>query len=220
MSQPGDGKPLDVEALKEIVRLAAKQLGKVKADNQEHLFTLALGLTAAVKKTLYERADAKFSREPIIEKQGIIQFVKRMRIDAMQKFNQTTVFSAVHYFLDVKHIEKNMPCGVIIVYMEKKFLPETLRLLKYPYVDYDNDDEVKDGCGAIANLIAGQFKKEFISLGYEDLEMSHFQSFVNTAPNGIDFPSTQEQKYEISFHIDGIKRMVVEMVMEEIPKNA
>lgn len=214
----GDGKPLDVEALKEIVRIAAKQLNKVKESNDEALFTLALGLTAAVKKTLYELAEAKFSREPIIEKRGIVQFVKRMRVDAMEKFNQTSVFSAVHYYLDTKQLDKDIPVGLIIIYMEKKFIPETLRLLKYPYIDYDDDDEVKDGCGAIANLVAGQFKKEFIALGYKDLEMSHFQSFINSAPDGINFPIDQNQKYEISFHIDEVKRLVVEMIMGDIPK--
>lgn len=209
---------LDLNQLKAIVREAAGKLPKLKTDTSEHLFTLSLALTAAIKKTLFERSETKFSQEPVIEKKPIIQFVKRMRIDALEKFNQTSVFSAVHFYVD-EGADKSRPCGVIIIYVEQKFVPELLRLLKYPYVDYDDDNEVKDGCGAILNLIAGQFKKEISGLGYVDLEMSYFKSFINTAADGIEFPSDQNQKYEISFHIDGAKRIVIEMVMSVIDKN-
>lgn len=215
-----DSKPLDINELKNLVKLNAPKtiLSKNSGNNSEALFTLALALTAAIKKIFYERAEAKFSQEPIIDKKPIIQFVKRMRIDAMEKFNQTTIFSVVHYYKDVDHLERNLPIGCIIIYIEKKFVPELLRLLKYPYIDYDDEAEVKDGCGAISNLIAGQFKKEFIALGYKDLEMSHFKSFINNVQDGIDFPKDEKESYEIGFHIDGIKRMVVDMVMADLPK--
>lgn len=217
MSHPGDGQPLDIHKLKEIVRDAARGLSRPKITNDEALFTLALGLSAAVKKTVYERSEVKFSREPILEKRGIVQFVRRMRIDGMEKFNQSTVFSVIHFYTDAKQLEKNVPIGLIIVYMPKRAVPETLRLLKYPYIEDDEDEEFMDGCGAIANLIAGQFKREVIALGYKDLEMSHFKSFMNTAPNGVEFPGAVDEKYEISFHIEDEKRLVLEMVMDRLP---
>ncbi len=214
------GKPLDVDKLKALIRQHPNQIAfsKNNSDNSEALFTLSLALTASVKKTFFELAEARFSQEPVIERKSIIRFLKCMRIDAMEKFNQTTAFSVIHYYSDVKSLEKNIPTGVIIVYFALEYVPEMLRLLKYPYIDYDDVEEVKDACGAIINLIAGRFKKEFIALGYQDMEMSHFKSFVNNAPDGIDFPNDQAQKYEISFHVDGIKRMVVEMIMTHIPK--
>ena len=87
-------------------------------------------------------------------------------------------------------------------------LPEFLRLLQYPYIDYDNDHDVKDGCGTIANLIAGQYKREVGAMGYKDLMMSHFESFI-TAPEGVEIPLESMEKYELSFEVDGVKRLVV-----------
>ena len=163
---------------------------KVKAaqpsDPAEDLFTFALGLCVAVKKVLFEKSETVFSSEPDIEKKLIIQFMRRMRIDGMEKFNQTTFLSVVHFYKDAAALASNAPAGVLIVYIERKFVPEMLRLLKYPYIDYDEDAEVLDGIGAIANLIAGQFKKELVRLGHADLEMSHFKSSVNSVANGIE----------------------------------
>lgn len=186
----------------------------------EALFTMSLGLTVAVKKVFYEKSELKFSAEPVIEKKPIIQFMQRMRVEAMEKFNQTTFFSVVHFYKNVTALEANDPAGFLIVYIERTFVPEMLRLLKYPYIDYDNDDEVLDGTGAIVNLIAGQFKKELIRLGHADLEMSHFKSFINSNVNGVDYPRDQVEKYEVSFEIDDKKRLVVEMVMGPLPRAA
>ena len=107
----------------------------------------------------------------------------------------------------------------LIVYLEQAFLPEFLRLMQYPYIDSDNEDESKDGCGTLANLIAGQFKRELANLGYKDLMMSHFQSFVNTAVDGVGIPKGLTEKYELSFDVEGTKRLVVELVsLDMLPK--
>ena len=207
----------DLNKFRQLARESLQDKLKVHADNSEQLFTMALALSAAIKKVFFERSEHKFSAEPNIEKRTIIQFVKRMRIDAMEKFNATTFLSAVHYYKDVAALKNNDPVGLIIVYIERTYVPEMLRLFKYPYIDYDNDDEVLDGIGAICNLIAGYFKKELARLGCIDLEMSHFRSAINTALDGIEYCKTQTEKYEITFEIDGKKRMVVEMVMDPIP---
>jgi hypothetical protein len=184
-------------------------------NHDENLFAMALALVVSVKKLFVEKSGVKFSDEPLVEKKPIVQFMQRMRLDAMEKFNQTTFFSVIHY-----HSPENpgKPAGVLIVYIERQFVPEMLRLLRYPYIDYDDDDEVLDGTGAIVNLVAGQFKKELANLGYADLQMSHFTSYVNRAVNGIEFPKGQTNKYEVSFEIDEKKRLVIEMVMSPLPK--
>lgn len=191
---------------------------KVKHDHSEDLFTMALALSAATKKVFFEKSEQKFSSEPNIELRSVIQFVNRMRIDAMEKFNTATMLSVVHYYKDNVSLEKNEPTGLIIVYIEKTFVPEMLRLFKYPYIDYDNNDEVLDGIGAITNLIAGYFKKELARLGYIDLEMSPFRSAINTILDGVEYCKSQTQKFEITFEIDDKKRMVIEMLMEPLPR--
>jgi hypothetical protein len=210
----------DLSKFKESIKgsLGSKPLDK--GAHGEALFTMSLALTAAVKKVFFEKSETKFSAEPVSEKKPIIQFVQRMRVEAMEKFNQTTFFSVIHFHKDVAAMQANDPIGFIIVYIDRKFVPEMLRMLKYPYIDYDEDSEVLDGTGAIANLIAGQFKKELTRLGYADLEMSHFKSFINTAANGVEYPRDQTEKYEISFEIEDKKRLVVEMVMAPLAKAA
>jgi hypothetical protein len=187
------------------------------ADHEAALAKMALGLAAAVQKVFLEKSRTTFSAEPRIEKTGIVSFMKRMRVQAIGKYNQATIFSVVHYYRNTAMLRKHRPLGLVIVYVERDFAPELLNLLGYPSIDNDEDDEVLDGIGTIANLIAGLFKRELKQLGYKDLEMSHFQSFINRAPYGLEYPANQGVKYEITFDIDGQKRMVVELVMAPLP---
>lgn len=190
----------------------------VKPDDSEEVFTMVLALSAAVKKVFFERSESKFSSEPLIEKKPIVQFVNRMRIDAMEKFNSTTFLSAVHFYRNAQAMGKEPPLGVVIIYIERTFVPEMLRLFKYPYIDYDNDDEVLDGIGAVANLIAGFFKIELGRLGYIDLEMSHFRSAINSVLDGLEYSKSQLFKHEVNFEIDGVKRMAIDVVIEPLPR--
>ena len=154
----------------------------------------------------------------MVEIKSIDQFMRRMRVDGVKKFEAATFLSVVNLYKNAAAVDAGDPLGVVIVYIERMSVPEVLRLLKYPYVDYDNDPEVLDGIGAIANLIGGYFKKELAGLGYPDLEMSHFRSYVNSLAEGIDYPREQTELYEVSFEIDGERNMVVEMVMSPLLK--
>lgn len=206
-------KALDIRKFKDIVQHESARMNlRTFSIDGETAFTLALALCAAVKKIFYEKSSTTFSSEPQLVKRPITQFVYRMRVDAMEKFNVTTVFSVVEFAVNEGRLEKQEYAITLIIYLEQKFLPEFLRLLQYPYVDFDDEREVRDGCGAIANLIAGQYKKEMIRLGYKDFTMSHFDSYINTAVDGVKIPNAATEKFEISFEIEGIKRLVVELV--------
>jgi hypothetical protein len=201
--------------------LSKEGLGSKFTDHHDHtedVFTMALALSAAVKKVFFEKSEHKFSSEPTIEIKPIIQFAHRMRVDGMEKFNTTTLLSVVHFYKNTSDMNKNNPVGLVIVYIERTYIPEMLRFFKYPYIDYDDNDEVLDGIGAIANLIGGLFKTELGRLGYVDIEMSPFESAINQVLDGTDYCKKQNQKYEISFEIDGEKRMVVEMVMDPLSR--
>ncbi len=188
------------------------------AEHASALIDMSIALSVAIKKVFLKKSKTRFSEDPLIAKKGIVSFSGRLRIDAMEKFNQTTIMSVVHYFKDQAHLKGNKPAGLLIIYLERNFVPEMLRLLQYPYIDSDDDRDVFDGSGAIINLIAGHFKNELKVLGYEDLEMSHFQSFINKVPQGVDYPRGQTDRYELSFVIDDKKRLVVEMVMAPLVK--
>jgi CheY-like chemotaxis protein len=173
-------KPLDLGKFKDAIQheSARMHLNALHVEG-ETSFTLALALSAAIKKIFYEKSEMVFSSEPKLEKKNITQFVHRMRVDAMEKFNAPTVFAAIQFAADQEDLEKQAYLLTLTVYLEKQFLPEFMRLLQYPYFDYDNEAEVKDGCGTLANLVAGQYKREMIPLGYKDLMMSPFESYIN-----------------------------------------
>ena len=142
-----------------------------------------------------------------------------MRVDAMEKFNATTVFAALHFAVNQESLLRKEYLLTLVVYLERKYIPEFLRLLQYPYIDSDDDLEVKDGCGTLVNLIAGQYKKEMAKLGYKDMMMSHFESYINFVSDGIGIPQGTTEKYEISFDVEGTKRLVVEMItLPMLPK--
>ena len=212
--------PLDLNKFKEIVRQESARLRlKAFSTEGESAFTLALALSAAVKKIFYEKSGTTFSSEPKLEKKPVTQFVHRMRIDAMEKFNATTVFSVIEFAASEEALQKQAFLVTLVIYLEQKFLPEFLRLLQYPYIDSDDEDEVRDGCGTLANVIAGQYKKELAVLGYKDFMMSPFDSYINTAADGVGIPNCSTEKFEISFDVEGTKRMVVEMVtLATLPK--
>lgn len=209
----GDFQPLDLKKFKDAVRQESARMHLHSfSDEGESAFTLALALSAAVKKIFYEKSATTFSGEPKLEKRLVTQFVQRMRVDAMEKFNTTTVFSVIQFAANAQDLERQAYLITLVIYLEQKFLPEFLRLLQYPYIDSDDEEEVKDGCGTLVNLIAGQYKKEMAVLGYKDVMMSHFESYINTNADGIGIPPGSMEKYEIAFEVEGTKRLVVEMI--------
>jgi hypothetical protein len=217
-----EGKPhrLDVRKMREIIRQESAKINlRSFANDSESIFTLALALSAAVKKIFYEKSEMTFSSEPTLEKRPVILYFEEMRVDAMEKFNSTTVFSVIDFAATEEGLEKQQYLITIVVYLEKNFLPDFLRLLQYPYIDSDDEIEVKDGCGTLVNLIAGQYKKEMANLGYKDVMMSTFESHINTAVDGVRIPKGATEKYEINFEIEGTKRLAVEMVTQaKFPK--
>ena len=213
-------KPLDVKKLRDLVQQESSRLNlRAFSSEGESSFTLALALSAAMKKIFFEKSETTFSSEPQLEKKPITQFVHRMRVDAMEKFNSTTIFSALQFAANEEDLQRQEYMLTLVVYLEQRFLPEFLRLLQYPYIDYDNDMELKDGCGTLVNLIAGQYKREMSFFGYRDLMMSPFESFINSSPDGVGIPKGLAEKYELSFEVEGAKRLVVEMItLDMLPK--
>jgi len=212
--------PLNLNSFKELVQKESSRMNlRSYSFPGESSFTLALALSAAVKKTFYEKSKTTFSNEPQLEKKLVTVFLQRMRVDAMEKFNATTVFAALHFAVNQESLLRKEYLLTLVVYLERKYIPEFLRLLQYPYIDSDDDLEVKDGCGTLVNLIAGQYKKEMAKLGYKDMMMSHFESYINFVSDGIGIPQGTTEKYEISFDVEGTKRLVVEMItLPMLPK--
>ena len=190
----------------------------LREDHSSALFTMSLALAVAVRKIFREKAQMKFSREPIIEKKPITQFMRRMRVDPMEKFNAPTVVAIIHFYKTHKEMDIGKPTGVLLTYIELAYLTHLLKLMEYPEIDDDDEEQVEDACGAVCNIIAGYFKSELVELGYPQLEMSAFVSYINSVVNGVDFPAKAVNKYEVNYEINGQKRLVTEMVMSPLTR--
>lgn len=187
-------------------------------DNPEQLFTLAISLADVVKHMFRKTGRTELSGDPLVQRKPVIEYMHRMRVFGMEKFETPTFISSVNYYLTEKDLYEHKTLGTVIIYVEQDYVGRLLRILQYPVIDEDDEDALKDACGTLCNVIAGQFKAEIVNLGYVDLHMSHFSSFRNSAFEGIEFNSFQKEKYEISFFIGQIKRLVVEVTMGQIPK--
>jgi len=205
--------PLRLDKFKEIVRRESSGLKKyAESDKGPSAFTLGLVLSSAVKKLFFEKTKTKFTGEPKMVRRLLTVFEGKMRVNGMEKFNVPTVFSVVEFALNEEALKKQEYLLTLVIYLDRVFLPEFLRLMQYSYIDFDDDQEVMDGCGTLVNLIAGQYKRKLAGLGYGDLTMSHFRSYINSAVEGLEIPAGLTEKHEISFDIEGAKGLVVELV--------
>lgn len=187
------------------------------AEKEDRLHKLAVSLTQAIADLFKEKGEIKFSKDPAMERKNIIEYNGRMRADGMEKFNDPTFVSTVNFYVSAKDMERHNAIGALVVYVEQAYIVTLLRLLKYPPVDDENIEAMKDSCGTLCNIIAGRFKSTISSSGFIELEMSPFSNYRNTASAGVEFCFKEYDKYELTFYIDNKKRMVVEMTMGAIP---
>ena len=190
---------------------------KPEGDDQQ-LEILAGALKNGIIHMLKERADALLPVRATMEKKQIIEFMKKMRVDSIDKFPSATFVSTVNYYANEHDMAKKKTLGALVIYVEEEYVPELLRLLKYPVVNYESEDALKDACGTLANILAGRFKNEMLTLGLSDLEMTHFTNYRNNALVGVDFYPKQLNKYEINIYIRDNKRLVVELTMGPVVK--
>ena len=166
-----------------------------------------------------ERGEIKFTSDPVMERKRLIESDGRMRADGMEKFeNEPTYVSAVNFYANEKDMEKGKTLGALIIYVEQTYIAKLMKMLRYPPIDDESDDAMRDSCGTLCNIVSGRFKSEISSAGYIELEMSHFMNYRNSAFSGVNFCYNEYDKYIIDFEIDKKKRLVIEMTMGAVPK--
>ena len=179
---------------------------------------MSLVLATSVAKMLRVKGDIYLSSEPVVKERRIVQFARRMRVDGLEKFGSRAVFSSVTFHIDRDRMEHEKAIGALIIYIPVDYIARLMWLLEYGRIDEDDELVVMDACGTITNLIAGYFVKELSANGYIFLEMSHFESYINTAVNGINFSPDEDIKDEIEFFIKGDKKVVAELTMKPLER--
>lgn len=182
------------------------------------LWALSKILVDAVKIVLRQKGDIYLTVEPMIREKAIIQFSNRMRVDGLEKFNGRTFVATVNFYIDKSHMEHEKAVGALILYIPEGYVARLMWLMEYGRIDEDDEHEMLESCGTVANLIAGCFVKELSANGYVSLQMSHFETFVNTPVNGVCFSSQEEVKHEIEFTIRGERRLMAELTMAPLKR--
>lgn len=189
----------------------------VDIQNQD-LYPLSLILISAMTKMLEAKGQIYLSSEPKISEKPIVQFQRRMRIDGLEKFNARTAMASINFYKDNEDMEHGKALGAIIVYIPTEYLSRLMWMLDYDRIDEDEEDVAMAACGTVANLIGGHFVKELSAHGYIFLQMSHFEGFINSCLNGINFFFEEDYKHEIEFYIKGEKQIVVELSMKKLQR--
>jgi hypothetical protein len=190
------------------------------APSVNDFYVQALMLSEIVKRILDVKASIHLSKVSSLELRPIVDFMHKMRVSSLEKFEQTTFISLLHFYKNPRDMELQDPIGLIILYIPEDYIDELLKKLDYPMDDDDDEEALEAACGTICNLIGGNFKSGLTQLGYQELEMSHFSSYQNQIFDGVAYCKSRPEKYEISYEIKGEKKMVIDFNMGKIPKIA
>ena len=177
----------------------------------------ALTLAKVVMRILTKKASISLSKDPDIVKKPITEFMQRMRVSSLEKFETTTYISTINFYGDDKALKEHRALGAIVLYVEEEYIVELLSRLNYPDVNTFDEEAIEDACGTFCNLIAGSYKNGLTQLGFKDLTMSHFSSYRNYVLNGVEYCYGQKFKYEICLEVNGIKRIYLDLTMGPTP---
>jgi len=195
--------------------MGGEQNNKKKVDS---LYVQALLIAEVVKRILWKRAEVRLSSAPIIRRVPIIDFMRKMRVWGLEKFEEEKVYiSAVNFYRDSEDYENHRAVGALILYISETYIIKLFRDMGYPLLDDDDESSLMDACGTFCNLVAAKFKSGLIQLNYRELIMSHFMNYIDEIGPGVEYDVREKEKYEISFEISGKKRIVIDLTMGDIP---
>ena len=183
---------------------------------QDRLHVQARLVSEVVKRILQHRGGIRVSRTPVVKKMPITSFMDRMRISGLSKFDERTYIGIINFYQDEESRKEEYCSGALIVYVPENYIDRLLRALDYPLGEGDLDEMMEDACGTFCNLVAGAFKKGLRQLGYRDLCMSHFSTYVNDVLEGVSYDTEETEIYQIEFDINGEKSIVVDLTMGKI----
>ena len=186
-------------------------------DKLDERYIQALMLARVVKRILKKRANVDLSSNPKFIVKPIAEFMNRIRVSSLKKFDETTYISTINFYKTREDLDKHDALGALIIYVGQSYLVELISRLNYPDVDEDDPEAMLDSIGTFCNLIAGNFKAGLTQLGYIELVMSHFSGYENKVLMGVEFSPSQTQMYEIQFEVGGERKIVAEFSMASIP---
>ncbi len=189
----------------------------IEGKKHDEFYIHALLLSEVVKRILMSKGDIHLTSKPTLEKKSVTEFVKRMRVSGLTKFDERTYLSTVNFYRNVSDQEAEKSAGVIIIYIPETQIVHLLNDIGYPVHNEEDTVALEDACGSFCNLVAGTFKSGLTQLGYKELEMSHFSSYQNEIVDGVEYAPEVPFVYEITFERRGEIKLKADINMGNLP---
>ena len=178
-----------------------------------------VGAIKGVIESVLGKMSGIVATEPSQTKEcNIIEYEGRMRVGGMEKFNAPSFISVVNFYLSQGDMDRHRAKGALVVYVDSENAGKLYNSLGFSIPDDEEDVSMIAACGELSNLIAGTFKNELVTLGYQDLTISQPHNYKNSVIEGVEFSSDQKIKHEFSFFYWRRKAVVVELTLAAIPQ--
>lgn len=181
---------------------------------------LSKTMMGTVTEIFQKTSTENFSQGPTAKTRMIWiaeQDTDKMQVPAPDKFMGRCYISVITLHLSARHLEKKIPCGTVVLYVNQPVALQLLKSLKN-FSGHDiTEEQVIDYCGEFCNIIVGGFKNDLANLGYADLTISAPSNYINLVPEGAPFEQKQEKYQEVTFYFWNEPALVVDITLAPIP---
>lgn len=155
--------------------------------------------------------------DPALIKNAIVEYDKKLKVSAMDKFNNPGYACGRSYYKTTADIALHKALGAVAIYIFEKEIGAFLKAFGYSEFDDEIEEQVAAKCLDFGKSITDAYQKALASQ-YADMVMSDCLCFRNGLPKGLDFSFDQFEKYEIHFMITNKLLLVAEVTMTVLPK--
>ena len=155
--------------------------------------------------------------DPALIKNTLVEYDKKLKVAAMDKFNNPGYACGRSYYLAQKDIPLHKAVGAVAIYILEREIGAFLKAFGYSEFDDENEEQVAEKCLDFGKKITDAYKTA-LAAKYVDLIMSDAVCARNGVPKGLDFSFDQFEKYEIHFLIANKLTLVAEVTMTVLPK--
>ena len=157
------------------------------------------------------------TQETEIKKHDIMEYNRRMRVSAMEKFNAPGYLSSVSFYRTQKDLDTHHACGALVIHIVEENLKKIFEALGITGFDDDDPEHVIKKNGELCTLVAEEFKKELTAKGYPELVISKPVGARNAIADGVDFGFDQYEKIDMTFSFKNNKILNVEITLTNLP---
>ena len=187
---------------------------------EDEIRALARSLEKVIKKLFFDRREIRFHATSI-KREVIVEFMQRMRVFGMEKFDKAACVSMVNFYVNERDKAKQNAFGTLLIYVPEELVLLVLGFLKIPIdIKIESEEDILKLSSRVGEAIVAEFKKELPALGYKNLFISEIVNFRNSTTHGVPFYRTIRAKDDVSFILDPEEGKILAVDITMGPKSA